>query len=75
MCVAKSIDAMRSSGIRIICCNRKLFISRRINNLDIRVSIYVNACCLAAACATFKASPLPDILTVIGLDGDVDSPT
>ena len=58
MRIAQGVNAMRASGIRIACCNRKLLIRRRINNLDIRVSIYVNACCLAAGLLSAQSQPL-----------------
>ena len=49
MCVFVSIDAMSASGIRIVCCNRQLLVSRLIDNLDMSISACINSCCLSAS--------------------------
>ena len=47
MCTAISIDAMSAFGIRIICCNRQLLVSRLIDNLNMSISTCINSCCLS----------------------------
>ena len=55
MRIAISINTMRSSGIRIICCNRQLLFSRRIYNLDISISACVNSRCLSAGLCNIQS--------------------
>ena len=58
MCIAISVNSMRASGIRIICSNRQLLVSRRINNLDVGISACVNSCCLSAALCNIQSQSL-----------------
>ena len=55
MCVFVSINTMRASGIRIICSNRQLLVSRRIYNLDIGISACVNSCCLSVGLRSIQS--------------------
>ena len=55
MRIAISINTMRSSGIRIICCNSQLLVSRRIYNLDISISACVNSRCLSAGLCNIQS--------------------
>ena len=56
--IAQGVNAMRGSGVRIGCCNRKLLVSRRVNNLDIGISACVNRCCLSVRLSSIQSQAL-----------------
>ena len=56
--ISVSINTMSASGIRIICSNRQLLVSRRINNLDVGISACVNRCCLSTRLSSIQSQSL-----------------
>ena len=58
MRICVSINTMSASGIRIICSNRQLLVSRRINNLDVGISACVNRCCLSTRLSSIQSQSL-----------------
>ena len=58
MRISVSINTMSASGIRIICSNRQLLVSRRIHNLDVGISACVNRCCLSVRLSSIQSQSL-----------------
>ena len=58
MRICVSINTMSASGIRIICSNRQLLVSRRIHNLDVGISACVNRCCLSVRLSSIQSQSL-----------------